>query len=270
MPVYRSERYLGDAIRSVLAQTFTDFELIVVDDASPDATYEVARAIADPRLTVVRNDRNLGPEGNWNRALGAASGSYIKLLPGDDLLYPTCLERQVAVLEDDANASVVLVCSSRDIVDRCGRRLLRPRFPGSGRVRGERLIGRSIRYGTNIIGEPGAVLFRAQAAQRAGQFDASLGFVTDLDYWARLLRHGDAYVIPEALCSFRLSGDNWSVELGRRRCAQYLQLIDRLTEHNYPISRLDRVVGRAMARLNELLRRAFYRRLPGVRAEKAA
>lgn len=270
MPIFRCERYIGEAIQSVLDQTFTDFEVLVFDDASPDRTYQIASAIKDPRLRIYRNDRNIGPEANWNQAMAAARGRLIKVLPGDDTLYPTCLERQVTILKDSDNRDVVLVYCARDIIDRTGRRVMTARFQGNGIVRGQELVRRTVRYGTNIIGEPGAVLFRAEAAGHAGGFDASLGFVTDLDYWVRLLRFGNAYAIPDVLCTFRISGENWSVELGRNRCSQYLQFLGKLAGHDDRVSSLDLFIGRLMARSNELLRRLVYRHLLGLRSKDVA
>lgn len=266
MPVFRCERYIGGAIQSVLDQTFIDFEVLVFDDASPDRTYQIASSIKDPRLRTYRNDRNIGPEANWNQAMAAARGRLIKILPGDDTLHPTCLEHQVMILEESDNRDVVLVYCARDIIDRTGRKVMTARFPGNGIVNGQKLVRRTVRYGTNIIGEPGAVLFRADAASHAGEFDASLGFVTDLDYWVRLLRFGNAYVIPDALCTFRLSGENWSVELGNNRCSQYLQFLDKLAGHDGRVSNLDLLIGRIMARTNEHLRRLVYRHLLGLRS----
>lgn len=267
MPVYRSERFIAESISSALSQTFDDFELIVIDDASPDATYEIASSFRDPRLSVYRNDQNLGPEGNWNRAMSMARGQYIKLLPGDDILYPGCLEYQVGILEDARNQNVVLVYCARDILDGDGRKAMRAKFPGQGRIKNKTLVRRTVRYGTNIIGEPGAVLFRADAAHRAGGFNASLGFVTDLDYWLRLLRQGDAYAQSEVLCAFRISGENWSVDIGRDRCRQFIDFLNNLGEQDKSLSRFDLLIGRGMAHVNEHLRRFAYRRLIGLSPE---
>lgn len=265
MPVYQSECFVAEAINSVLSQTFRGFELIVIDDASADATYEIASSIQDPRLRVYRNDHNLGPEGNWNLAMAMAKGRYIKLLPGDDTLYPECLERQVAVLEDAHNRDIVLTYCARDIIDSKGRKFMQAKFPGCGRIRAATLVRRTVRYGTNIIGEPGAVLFRADAAHRIGGFDASLGFVTDLDYWLRLLRQGNAFAIDTALCTFRLSGANWSIALGLDRCRQYLKFLDSLSEKDDRLSSADLMIGKLMARINERLRRLVYQRLLGLK-----
>ena len=74
IPTYKGERTLGAAIESVLAQTLTDFELVVIDDQSPDGTRELVAGFADVRIRYFRNETNLGPEGNWNRCLVEAEG----------------------------------------------------------------------------------------------------------------------------------------------------------------------------------------------------
>src|SRR3954465_13746774 len=94
IPTYRGAGHLRTSIDSVLMQTFRDFELIVTDDHSPDDTFAIASSYGDPRIRCLRNERNLGAEGNWNRTLEQARGHYVKLLPQDDVLDPSCLQRQ--------------------------------------------------------------------------------------------------------------------------------------------------------------------------------
>jgi hypothetical protein len=200
--------------------------------------------------------------------VAAASGQFIKLLPGDDTLYSACLERQVAILTDSKYHDVVLVYCARDIIDSSGKKVMRARFPGNGVVNGSQLVRRTARYGTNVIGEPGAVLFRRDAARLIGGFDASLGYVIDLDYWVRLLGSGKAYAIRDPLCTFRISGENWSAELGHERCNQFLRFLERLCR-DHGVSKVDQSIGRLMARVNERLRRVVYRRLLGVRTDRA-
>lgn len=93
IPTYRGEATIGAAIESVLTQTLSDFELVVIDDGSPDSTQAIVAQYHDPRLRYVRNECNLGPQGNWNCCLAEARGKYFKLLPHDDLLYLECLAR---------------------------------------------------------------------------------------------------------------------------------------------------------------------------------
>lgn len=100
MTAYNRERYIAEAIESVLAQTFTDFELIIVDDGSKDRTVEIARRYAsDRRVSIHLNERNLGDYPNRNRAASLACGKYLKYLDADDLMYPHCLEIMVCQME---------------------------------------------------------------------------------------------------------------------------------------------------------------------------
>ena len=164
IPTYRGRATIGPAIESVLAQSLTDFELIVIDDSSPDDTRAIVEGFADPRPIYVRNEHNLGPQGNWNRCLELARGKYFKLLPHDDRLHPHCLERQVAVLDTDRDERIALVFSARDVLGPEGRVITRRGYPGGreGPIAGGMVIRACVRRGTNLLGEPGAVLFRRQ------------------------------------------------------------------------------------------------------------
>lgn len=99
LTAFNRERFVGPAIESVLVQTFTDFELLVVDDCSTDGTVEVARRyLSDPRVRLVQNERNLGDYPNRNHAATFAVGEYIKYHDSDDLMYPHCLSTMVSAL----------------------------------------------------------------------------------------------------------------------------------------------------------------------------
>lgn len=263
IPTYRGAAHIAETIESALAQTFADFELVIVDDASPDETREVVARYRDPRVRYVR-ERNAGVEENWNRCLRLARGRYFKLLPHDDLIAPDCLARQVAVLESDRDQRLALVFCARRIIDSRSRAVMTRRYPrSSGGVIPARAAVRScIRSGANLLGEPGGVLFRTALAQRVGPFDASLRIVTDLDYWVRLLLHGDAYYLPEKLASFRVSAGAWSVAIGATQAAELLAFIEKVGANPaFGLSALDLARGRLMARLNTLAKLLFYRLL---------
>ncbi len=104
MPVYNKAPFLKEAIDSILAQTFTDFEIVAVDDKSTDNSLEILRSIQDPRMRVVALERNLGPAGAAQRAMDVARGEYIVRQDADDLMYPDRIERQVAFM--DANTDL--------------------------------------------------------------------------------------------------------------------------------------------------------------------
>ena len=86
IPTYRGAAYLAATLDSVLAQSYSNFELWILDDNSPDDTQTIVARYTDPRIKYVRNTQNLGPEGNWNKCMDLAQGKYFKLLPHDDLL----------------------------------------------------------------------------------------------------------------------------------------------------------------------------------------
>lgn len=109
MPAYNREKYIAEAIESVLAQTFTDFELIIVDDGSKDRTVEIARRFAsDKRVHIYINERNLGQFPNRNRAAQLASGKYLKYVDSDDVAYPHCLQVMVSCMGRFPDAAIGL------------------------------------------------------------------------------------------------------------------------------------------------------------------
>jgi glycosyltransferase involved in cell wall biosynthesis len=261
IPTYRGAALIGETIESALAQSFTDFELLVFDDASPDETAQVVARYRDARLRYERSEHNAGVEANWNRCLRSARGRYFKLLPHDDLIAPDCLARQVAVLEADHAERLALVFCARRIIDSRSRALMTRRYRGRGGVIPARTAVRNcIRSGANLLGEPGGVLFRTALARRVGAFDASLRLVTDLDYWVRLLRHGDASYLPERLASFRVSHGAWSVAIGAAQAAEFLAFIEKVrADPAFSLSPFDIARGRLLARLNTVAKLAFYR-----------
>ena len=102
IPVYNRKEYIGECIQSALDQTFTDFEIIVVDNASSDGTWEICQnfALKDQRVRVFRNDTNIGPVRNWLRCVQEANGALSKILFSDDSLEPNCLTEMVPKLND--------------------------------------------------------------------------------------------------------------------------------------------------------------------------
>ena len=262
IPTYRGAAHIGATIDSVLAQTFTDFELVIVDDNSPDDTFAIASGYRDARVRCLRNPRNLGPEGNWNRCLAEAKGRYVKLLPQDDLLARDCLQRQVAVLESDARHQIAIVFCARTIVDAAARPVVvrRPFGRQDRRLTAGAIFRRCLRRGTNVIGEPGAVLFRRALADTVGPFDATFGYVVDLDYWLRLLAHGEGYYISDALASFRVSRGAWSVAIGGSQAEQFSGLAARMARRpDLAPGPLDLAIGRLVARGNNIARLLMYR-----------
>lgn len=204
IPTYNGEKYLGEAIDSVLGQTYQDFELIVGDDGSSDGTREIVLSYTDDRIQYLRNDSNLGMVYNWNRCLAAATGTYVKVLCHDDRLAPDCIARCVDALE--ANGQASLVFHATEIIDGAGRLIHKRRpFRQDTVFDGATLARLSFRK-RNLYGEPSNVLFRRSFSLEAGKFDVTLYYAVDWEYWIRLSLLGAAVYLDRYLASFRISG----------------------------------------------------------------
>jgi glycosyltransferase involved in cell wall biosynthesis len=260
IPVYNCRKYIARAIDSALAQTLSDFELLILDNASTDGTLDVVARYTDVRIRLVRNPINIGLEANWNKAVTEAKGKYIKLLPADDFLYPTCIERQIDVFERPENGSLVLVSCARDIVDPAGNKLVTRRFPGGEhKIAGRDAIRKVVRSGTNLLGEPGAVLFKRSILEKTGVFDGTLSYVIDVHLWLRMLLHGDLYILPDAYCAFRLSSGSTSLELATLQSRHFIAFINSLAANpDFGIYWIDRCMGTFVSQLLGLARKAFY------------
>lgn len=202
LPVYNGEAFLEAAIESVLAQSFQDFDLIIVDDCSTDGSPSIIERMKerDARIKSFTNQTNQGLFANYNRCLSLAEGRYIKPFAQDDILAQDCLQRMFDVLEHDQ--SVALVSSARNITDAGGKTVeTKCIFPADRKVRGEDVILYNLIVLSNWVGEPSTVMFRSQFSGTG--FDTSCFHLGDIDMWFSVLKNGEYYFIAEPLASFR-------------------------------------------------------------------
>jgi len=211
VPTYNYARFLPEAIESVLAQDFTDFELLISDDCSTDGSAEVLRHYAgrDPRIQVRCQPSNLGMVQNWNWCLQQARGRYIKFLFGDDCLATRhALGRMATVLEKDEG--VGLVASARHIIDERSQVVdLWSHVGAPGIHWGRGVVRRCLFYNKNLIGEPSVVMFRNGNVRRG--FDTNYRQVVDLEMWCHILARSELAYIDEPLCQFRLHSQQQTV-----------------------------------------------------------
>lgn len=157
IPVYNRENLIAECIQSALDQTYTDFEVVVVDNASDDETWEICQRFAamDPRLRVFRNETNIGPVRNWKRCAEEATGEFSKILFSDDCLEPDCLSQMVPKLDDPVVALVycaVLMGATKE------KAVLVYSNPESTRLSANRFVDLVARNEAPL--SPGAVLIR--------------------------------------------------------------------------------------------------------------
>jgi glycosyltransferase involved in cell wall biosynthesis len=243
VPSYAAERFLAEALDSVLAQTEQNWEMVIVDDASLDGSFEIAQkyAAADRRITAMRNPDNLGAAASWSRAVAATSAPFVKLLCCDDAIRPDCLERQLAMFAADTEGRLGLVAAQRQLIAEDGA-LIRKRHGLMGLKRSASTIGHRelveamLRTGTNPLGEPSTVMFRRDALTQAGGFDPQWRYVIDLKAYVEVAKRYSIGLIREPLGVFRVSSTSWSAHLARLQSGETRRLF-RLAAHDAGIGR---------------------------------
>lgn len=206
IPVYCAtpdhERFLREALESVAAQTYRDFEVVIVDDRSPINPTAVIEAIDGlPKTLLLRNAANLGHAESRNVGIRASSGDFVAFLDHDDLWAPEKLERQVEVLDHYADAAMVFCdveisgpCAEGTYVD---QRTI-PERPG--------LVWFVSR--PNSIITASSVMVRQRAMLDIGLFDSRYSTCDDFDAWIKILARGPIVHLPQTLATYRLHEHN--------------------------------------------------------------
>lgn len=209
LPVFNGARFIESALRSLLAQTYGNFEAIVSDDGSSDGTRAIVEKFArsDGRIRLLEPCPRQGLFQNYNRCFEAARGPLIKPFAQDDLLSANFIETAVSVL--NTYPSVSLVSVARECIDDDGRTIhgARPKqaievVRKSEPIPGNAVIKQSVLPVVNFIGEPSAVMFRRSRIGKG--FDPRFHHLGDLCLWLQILSDSVYFFHPEALCKFRL------------------------------------------------------------------
>jgi Glycosyl transferase family 2 len=206
LTTYNREAYVASAIESVLAQTFTDFELVVVDDGSTDRTVEIARTYEglDARVRVVVNPHNIGQFENRNQAAELARGTLLKYHDSDDLMYPHCLAVMVPMLLSEPTAAFGLSSGQAWPGGPCPM-LLTPQMA----------YQREFLGGGLFMCGPGGALFRAEAFHALGRFPLG-GPHSDALFWLHACALVPSVLFPADLFWYRIhSGQHLQSETGR-------------------------------------------------------
>lgn len=204
VPCHNAAPFLARTLAAIVAQSWRELEIVLVDDGSTDDSVAVALATGDERLRIIRQEASGGPSGPRNRAIAEARGRYIFFCDADDVMHPGKIERQVRVFEQ--HPAVALVFTDFEVIDADGQ-VLEPSFiaqydtlkrivaagPGpDGGLRREQLLDGLLR--ANFIGTSG-VAVRKAVLDDVGVFDPSLASSEDLDLWLRIARrHACAFL----------------------------------------------------------------------------
>ena len=202
LPAYNCEKFIGQAIRSVLDQTFREFELIIVNDGSTDKTEFVILAFDDPRIVYIRNQQNQGLISSLNRAINIAQGKYIARMDADDICNPERLAKQKELL--DKHEDITLVASTIDLIDENGENA------GVWQLDRKTVSPEQIRKRMvyeNCIAHP-TVMIRT-AVLKEFKYTPGQVNIEDYDLWLRLLSRGHKISkINEPLLLYRIHGSS--------------------------------------------------------------
>jgi glycosyltransferase involved in cell wall biosynthesis len=211
-PTYNRPELLQRAVASCLAQTYTNFEVIVTDNSTNDLSQKLAGKWTDPRVRYYKNDGNIGPLASVNRGIALAGGKYIKVLMDDDLLKPRFLELTVKAMEENPSAGVAM--APMELIDGNDRRIF-PRFyifrkmhyrfryqVGDGLIDRRRILKDFLTrdYPCTV---PSGILLRMEAFKKTGGSSPEAGSAGDLEVCMKIATEWDFYYIDQVLSSWR-------------------------------------------------------------------
>jgi len=225
MSVYNGERFLCEAIDSILNQSFSNFEFIIINDGSTDKSGDILESYDDARIRVIHQEKQHLTK-SLNMGLRIARGKYIARMDADDIAMPTRLEEQVSFL--DSHSDIAVVGCWAFLIDGTGKILKQLTFPCN-----DREIRRALIY-TNPIIHPGVVI-RKEALIKVNLYREEFKYAQDRDLWFRIMEHYKLANLPRFLMKLRFTGSNISI-LKRKEQKKYVlkSIIDAINRGLYP------------------------------------
>ena len=197
MPAYNAQAYIKEAMDSILEQSFSDLELIVINDCSADGTEAVIQSYSDPRIVYLKNEKNSGVAVTLNRGLAVARGEYIARMDSDDISMPERLEKQVRFLDTHPDYAI---CGSSLRIFGQGRREGAFPYPETdGDIRANMVFNSPFAHPS--------IMMRGEMLNQCGRYyDVKFEKAEDYELWCRLLEQGRGYNFPQPLLRYRHHG----------------------------------------------------------------
>lgn len=224
IPAYNAEKTLGKTIESLLAQTFTNFEIMVVDNCSTDRTHEVVESFKDERIFYTKNDRNLGNYGNYDRCISLAKYDYTAIFHADDLYTPTMLEEQVKILDADPKTGAVFteavkINNELEEIGHIKTPFMVRLKSSNGHINFdfESLLKSIIHYNCFIMCPSAVVRSEIYHNEIKRTRTEYFGNAADIDIWLRISQNWNVAVITKALMKYRISVSQHTYRINRNR-----------------------------------------------------
>lgn len=263
IPTYNGEKYIKDCLDSVLAQTYQDFEVVICDDRSSDATVEIINEYArrDSRINFFQNEVNLGCVNNHKHCISLTRGEWVKPLNHDDVILENCLEEMVKRTSQDIP---IISCKrgfmfSDDVNDTARAKVLKyshvdDYFPNKTKVSAKEIAYLAVDcLGENFIGEPVVMMIRRDMFCKFDSYNPHMAIISDLEYWLRVTSNTGLVYIPEVLVHFRIHNESITGKLlsGKQQIKSRFDLLILLHEFAFSPYYVN-------------LRRSLYERNPGI------
>jgi len=259
IPLFNAQDYVLETLKSVSAQTLTDWDCVISDDKSTDKSVEIVKQYIknDSRFHLILNEKHLNVASNWNLSKLNNNSVATKILCSDDVLYPTCLENQLTVLKEN-NTSAVF--SRRDIILPNGRKIT-PNMPKYvERISAKEAFGIYIKSGRNIFGEPVSALFNTRDLLESNGFSELHQYTLDLSGYFEITKNKYVSFDKEVVGYFRVSKKQWSYRIKHDQNMAQLEFKKFLIQNEFAQStKLDFFIGEIKGRLFTLLRALIYR-----------
>jgi len=201
IPSYNASRFIDQTVNSVLAQTYPNIEIVIVDDGSSDNTEEIVRKFG--KRVVFHKQANTGVSGARNKGFELSSGEYVCFLDADDWLFPNTIAEKVQLME--SNPSLGIVYGQVEVTDEH----LNPTGEKLYPIGGKNVVELLCRFKWPIPC-PSNVLFRREVLDRVGLFDSQLSTSADYDMWLRVCKEYETGVVPKLSVRYRKHGSNMS------------------------------------------------------------
>ena len=218
LTVYNREKYLREAIDSILGQSLEEFELIIIDDGSTDSSIQIIKSYSDLRIRLLVNEQNRGQSYSRNWGIKESVGEYIAIMDSDDIMYPYRLEKQLNFLEVN---NAVICFSWADTIDENGNFVTLKKH-----ISDPLLISAKLLFECPLI-HPTAMWKKSEFEKHNLWYDEEFVYAQDMELWNRVKENFDIYIIEESLIKFRFGNSN-SISFQKKELQySFAQLITR-------------------------------------------
>ena len=216
LPVYNGEQYLKMAVDSVLSQTYTNFELIIINDGSTDTSAEIIESYSDERIKLITQLKNIGYVYRLNEGIRISKGNFIARIDSDDLWNPNKLSTQIKAFNNNDN--LFFVATDFNKIDKNGEIFSTEKSSNINNLRNSILKRCFICHS--------AVMFKKEIIHTVGTYNEKIKYAEDYDYWIRILAKYKGFILPEVLTDYRIT--NESVSFKKRRTQIYFVIVSKL------------------------------------------